>query len=126
MEKEIPISELIEMKTPPIRELWYDWWCKETSLENKGKSLFSKLKSISKSKKFDTTRSYVFFKNNCPMVGSLYDDFRICDIETGRVIFTVVPKSGHKSDNGKGCVYSPENGLEYTGSWKEIKNWFLS
>ena len=25
------------------------------------------------------------------MVGSLYDDFRICDIETGNVVFTVTP-----------------------------------
>ena len=125
MDVEIKISDLIQMENPPIRELWYDWWCSENSLDSKGKSLFAKLKSISKSKKFDPTSSYVFFKNNCPMEGSLYDDFRICDIETGNVIYTVIPKSGHKSDNGLGCVYSPKNGLEYTGTWKEIKKWFL-
>ena len=29
------------------------------------------------------------------MKGSLYDDFRICDLETGDVIWNVTAKSGH-------------------------------
>lgn len=29
------------------------------------------------------------FKNNCPIVGDLYDDFRICDIEKGRNLYVV-------------------------------------
>ena len=43
----------------------------------------------------DPEKHYVFFKNNCPMVGPTYDDFRICDLETGDVVFTVIPTCSH-------------------------------
>jgi hypothetical protein len=82
-----------------------------------------------KSKKIDIEKQYVWFKNNCPMYGTLYDDFRIADLETGDVIYTIVPKSGHTSEKGKGCVYGRENNFKgplFEGSWKEIKQWFLT
>ncbi|MCK9371191.1 hypothetical protein M0R04_14865 [Candidatus Dojkabacteria bacterium] len=109
--------------------VWYDWFCCDSALVRRGKSLVSKLKSIQHSKRFDPENTYVFFKNNCPMDGSLYDDFRICDIKTGDVIFTIVPKSGHTSDNGLGAIWGySESGREidelFTGSWEEIKAWF--
>lgn len=110
-----------------INGLWYDWFCKESSLYNKGLSLIKKLEQIRYSSKIDCNNSYVFFKNNCPMCGKLYDDFRICDIETGNVIYTIVPKSGHDYMNGKGEVWGKENDFKeplIVGSWKEIKNWF--
>lgn len=111
------------------KELWYDWFCRTSSLENKGKRLLQKLRAISASKKFDNDKTYVFFKNNCPLVGSLYDDFRICDIETGDVIYTVIPKSGFKCDNGKAQVWGSENNFDgpiIEGTWREIKAWFLN
>ena len=43
----------------------------------------------------DQEKTYVFFKNDCPMVGPLYDAFSICDIESGNVLYWVTPKSGH-------------------------------
>ncbi len=129
--KNITIKELLS--TPEISinfmDLWYDWFCRESSLENKGKNLLKKLKLISSSKKFDNEKTYVFFKNNCPCVGSLYDDFRICDVETGNVLYTVVPASGFKCEKGKAIVYGHENNFQgalISGTWKEIKNWFLA
>lgn len=116
------------MGSQNIKELWYDWFCKESSLVNKGTKLLEKLEKISKSKKFDIEKTYVFFKNNCPVVGTPYDDFRICDIETEDVLFTVVPKSGFQSHNGKGLIYSYENSFKspvFEGTWKQIKEWFL-
>ena len=44
-----------------VMDLWYDWFCKESSLERKGKDLLKKLKMIAPSKKFDNDKCYVFF-----------------------------------------------------------------
>ena len=65
---------------------FYDWFCRNTSLERKAKSLIPKVKKFIDKMKIDLDKTYVFFKNNCPGNGSLYDDFRICDRESGDVI----------------------------------------
>jgi hypothetical protein len=86
---------------------FYDWFCKDSSLERKANMLFLKVKKFIESTQVDILDTYVFFKNNCPVNGPLYDDFRICD-ENG-VLFTVIPKCGHsgkaeiwgKNDSGK-------------------------
>jgi hypothetical protein len=96
---------------------FYDWFCKDTSLKNKAIRLFSLVKSWVKHRNTDTDKVYVFFKNNCPMNGPLYDDFRICDIETGDVIWTVIPKCGHtrlaevwgKQNDFKGAIITGKN-----------------
>lgn len=126
------------MYAPPDRKTqisagWYDWFCKDTALAGKTKKLYGKVKMISKSKKFDPEKVYVFFKNNCPCYGKLYDDFRICEFDTpersGDVLFTVTPVSGHEGANGLGEVWGKANDFDaplFTGTWKEIKAWFLT
>ena len=89
---------------------WYDWFCKDTSLRNKTYKLTGYLKQIVKSKKIDVKNNYVFFKNNCPCVGSLYDDSRICDLENGNIIYTIIPRSGHTVMKGKGIVTGKQIG----------------
>lgn len=126
----VSIAQLVAMSDEEIdiKALWYDWFCRESSLENKGRKLLQKLRMIARSNKFDATKCYVFFKNNCPCVGSLYDDFRICDMETGDVLFCVVPSSGHKSIKGKAFVYSDETDWRegYGPTWRKVKEWFLA
>ena len=39
--------------------------------------------------KIDLDTNYGWFKNNCPLNGPLYDDFRFASIEDGEVQFTV-------------------------------------
>jgi hypothetical protein len=85
---------------------FYDWFCKETSLKNKASKLFPAAKRFAQKMEINLDTHYVFFKNNCPINGSLYDDFRIVDIETGDVVFTVIPKCGH---SGKTEVWGAEN-----------------
>jgi hypothetical protein len=103
---------------------WYDWFCKDTSLKNKTKKLGNKLLQIMNSEKIDSEKNYVWFKNNCPMSGPLYDDFRISDIESGDVIYTIIPKCGH---TGKAELWGKENNFNVpiiSGKWKDIKDFF--
>jgi hypothetical protein len=47
------------------------------------------IKHIKPGGKVDLETSYVWFKNNCPLNGPLYDDFRIADIETNNTLILV-------------------------------------
>lgn len=110
-----------------IRDMWYDWFCKDESLVNKGERLISKLRAITPSPRFDSTKTYAFFKNNCPMNGPLYDDFRICDIETGDVLYCVVPRDSHQGGKASVWGHDPADG-EFkqliVGSWRDVKAFF--
>jgi hypothetical protein len=107
---------------------FYDWFCKETSLPKRAARLTRKLRRIVKSPKINVETMYVFFKNNCPVQGKLYDDFRICDMKTGDIIYTIVPKEGYTSSNGLGSVWGHNTEGAFVelfrGTWKEIVKWF--
>lgn len=108
-------------------ELWYDWFCTTNALNNRGKVLLQKLYQIRKSTKFDSEKTYVFFKNNCPCNFGLYDDFRICNIESGEVLYTVIP-SMKDSDKAHAELWGLDNNFNEPivyGTWKDIKDWFL-
>jgi len=96
---------------------FYDWFCKDKALKAKSERLFKMAKRWVKNRNTNTEKVYVFFKNNCPMNGPLYDDFRICDVETGNVIWTVTPKCGH---SGKAEVWGRQN--EFKGPIATGKN----
>ena len=74
---------------------FYDWFCKDTSLENKSKRLFAQTKKLVEKLNIDTEKYYVFFANRCPMFGKLYDQLNIVNIETGNVEYSLEPKNGH-------------------------------
>ena len=106
---------------------WYDWFSRDTSLPAKTQKLGKKVLQLMKSSKIDAENNYVFFKNNCPMNGSLYDDFRICSMETGDVIYTVIPSCGHESSKGQAQIWGRENDFDgpiITGSWNDVKQFF--
>lgn len=106
---------------------FYDWFCSTSSLERKAKSLLNKFKKISKSSKINKDTMYLWFKNNCPCCGKLYDDFRISDLKTGEVVFTVVPSSGHQSDKGVAELWGRENNFKepiVSGTYQDIVDWF--
>lgn len=106
---------------------WYDWFCKDTSLAAKTAKLGKKVIQLMKSGKIDPVNNYVWFKNNCPMNGSLYDDIRFADGKTGDVIYTIIPSNGHNANKGRAEVWGRENNFAsplVEGTWKDVKKFF--
>lgn len=121
------ILECAEFDTLDDHELFWDWFCKDSSLANKQKVLLGKVRKLAKSPKINVETMSVFFKNNCPMSGKLYDDIRFTDIKTGDVIYTVVPASGFNSKYGQAEVWGQENDFEkplVEGTWKDVLTYF--
>ncbi len=116
--------------TTQIAAGWYDWFCEDSSLCNKTKKLYPKVIKIleaDRGRRIDGKSTYVWFKNNCPCVGSLYDDFRFADTKTGDVLFTITPSSGHKVDKGQASLWGKENNFSeplVTGTFADIVKWF--
>ena len=109
---------------------WYDWFCRSTSLVGKTARLAPKVKRIANSPRVNVKTMYVWFKNNCPLYGTLYDDFRFADIETGNVKYTITPER-NIIVNGKNRkvaeVWGRENDFSkplYTGDWKGVCEFF--
>lgn len=72
---------------------FYDWFCHDWALRERARRLLGVLRKIAKTgtKAFDPEKCYVFFKNNCPGQGALYDDLRICDKKSDHVLINVCP-----------------------------------
>ena len=114
-----------------IKAGWYDWFCKDSSLANKTKKMGNIIKQVKRGGKVDLENWYVWFKNNCPLNGPLYDDFRFADKETGEVQFTIQLDccwNNHKyvvwGRRGKGKEFNHDKPLFETDSVKELVEWF--
>lgn len=96
---------------------WYDWFCDDSSLQKKTMKLGKKVTGIVNSKRFDKETSYVFFKN----WSSNADQFSICDIESGDVMFCVL----HYSNRWE--VYDATIGFDepiVNGTWRDVAKYF--
>lgn len=72
-----------------IKAGWYDWFCEGSRLVKGTAKMGRIISKIKDGGKVNLDTQYTFFKNNCPMIGPFYDDFRICDIESGDVIYCI-------------------------------------
>jgi hypothetical protein len=135
MEKQIKLSEWIQRfkagefdSTDRITQInagWFDWFCRDTSLVNKTKKLGNIIKQIKAGGKVDLETSYVWFKNNCPLNGPLYDDFRIADMETNNNLLVIQIDCAW--NDSKYTVYERLDGFDKpafkTNSSRELVKW---
>ena len=112
-----------------IKAGWYDWFCKDSSLGRKTKRMGNIISKLREGGKVNFKNWYVWFKNNCPLNGPLYDDFRFADLETGEVQFTI--QLDCCWNQKKYTVYGrtpdgqfhSDNALFETDSVKELVEW---
>ena len=109
---------------------WYDWFCKDSSLVNKTKRMGNIIKKVKDGGKVNMADWYIWFKNNCPLNGPLYDDFRFADIETGEVQFTIqidccwnLRKFVVWGRKEPGAPFNSEKPLFESDSAKELVDW---
>ncbi len=136
MDKQIKLSEWIQRfksdefnkpdTTTQIKAGWFDWFCRDLSLANKTIKMGNIIKQIKAGGKVDLETSYVWFKNNCPLNGPLYDDFRIADIENNNNLFVV--QIDCVWNDFKYTVFERLDGFEkpvfQTESSRELVKWF--
>jgi hypothetical protein len=135
MEEQIKLSEWIQRfkagefdspdRTTQINAGWFDWFCRDTSLVNKTKKMGNIIKQIKAGGKVDLETSYVWFKNNCPLNGPLYDDFRIADMETNNNLLVIQIDCAW--NDSKYTVYERLDGFDKpafkTNSSRELVKW---
>ncbi|HAX03217.1 MAG: hypothetical protein A2Y45_03895 [Tenericutes bacterium GWC2_34_14] len=136
MDKQIKLSEWIQRfksgefdkpdSTTQIKAGWFDWFCRDSSLVNKTIKMGNIIKQFKAGGKVDLETSYVWFKNNCPLNGPLYDDFRIADNETNNNLFVV--QIDCVWNDFKYTVFERLDGFEkpvfQTNSSRELVKWF--
>ena len=98
----ISINQLIHGGVRQLRYSgFYDWFCKDSSLRRRAESFIPKLKFLIKEGVIDGDNMYVWFKNNCPIGGQLYDDMRFSDMTDDNLYYGgIVPRKGYDGDNG--------------------------
>ena len=107
---------------------FYDWFCKYSILPKKAEGLLKKVKFLVDMGCINPDTVRIWFKNNCPCNGSLYDDIRISTLEEdSNFLGGVCPSSGHNVIKGECEVWKISRiDSEYTrigrwDSWSEFK-----
>lgn len=136
---EITLAEMVakwdkgEFDSPDVHTMiaagWYDWFCRDESLYLRLKRMMGMVKAVNDSPLVDNNKVYVFFKNNSPVSGKLYDSFSICDMDTGDVVWWVAARYsplGYAVINLAPAFGPDMNMIEPGGNANDVKRFFKS
>ena len=96
--------------TTQIYAGWHDWFCSDDALAGRLKDIGRVVMGVTEP--FILDNYYVWFQNNCPMSGPLYDDVRfepLSDERDGKY-FVVSKDSPH--EKAKWALYTERNGFD--------------
>lgn len=100
---------------------FWDWFCSDSGLKNRGIALDKKVKALSDIGIIDKDNSIVKYKNNCPFNGKLYDSILVKDLNNNE-IYWIIPSNGHNANSGVASIYIYASKKEFEfSSWKEMK-----
>lgn len=74
--------------------IWYDWFCSDCALKTRASKFVPYIKLL----KGEWTKTHtIWLKNNCPAVGSLYDDIRISPLDKNIASYNIGFSWGNKT-----------------------------
>ena len=89
-----------------IRAGWHDWFCDENELERRTHILAEPLMRLKDSSKLLLDKSFVWFMNRSTAEGGLYDDVKISDLDTGKVLYSITHNEPYDDDKPLWKVYA--------------------
>ena len=98
---------------------WFDWFCKDYRLQSKT-AKFGKI-IVRITNDFLLDNYYVWFKNNCPTAGPLYDDigFEPLDEELRDKLYFVIT-CDDKREKSKYALFTARSGYKDEGGFNTI------